>query len=91
MYKASIKEAARRVRDEVSFLGNSADASPRSVLAATSRAFWFNKLALAKKIIGSINIGADLLYIDGGKVRLKDLVYFNDSVNETNALCQPTN
>lgn len=37
MYKASVKEAARRVRDEGSFLGNSANASLRSILVATSR------------------------------------------------------
>ena len=83
VYKSAVKEAARRVPNEFSFLGHTANASLRLILAASSRAFWLNKVASAKKIIGSTSIGDELLHISGGKVHMKDPVDSKDLFNET--------
>ena len=63
--------------------GHIANASLRLVLAAISRALWFNKLTLAKNMLRITAIEKDLWYIADGKIQLKDLVCFGDLLNET--------
>ena len=67
-YKACMREAARRVRNESLYSKPDGSAERKIVLSSISRALWFNNLPLARKLLRWSTLAKDLIYIVDCKV-----------------------
>ena len=86
VYKVCMKEAGRYVRDAMQLEAKDENAAMRLLLATISRAIWFNKVSVARKVIQTSPLAAELLDISGATVACKDFVYSNalfDEVHRT--------
>jgi len=82
VYKACIREAAKRTREHLLYSDAGSQESRRMAIASVSRAIWFNNVALARKLIAASDMGSQLLEVVGRRVYCKDYAYFDSLFDE---------
>ena len=84
-YNSSLKEAARRVRNESLFKNPDGTEEKKLVLSSVFRAPWFNNLNLARKLMDFSVTAEEVIYIEDAQVKAHSFetfeVIFEDFFN----------